>query len=678
MAYVQLDGPEKPCFEKTLTRDLCHDVIEQLCLMLNPVLATKDYRSLAGKMGMKFWYVKNLDRKENPTEELLQNWLSGEGSKFVTDLIDLLKQINRYDAVDLLQEHEYTVKQRSQRPASTLSGSSTKEPCENESSDASPYCISDDEGSRYPRFNDFGSSVPSYAEPPASYVSSNPSDSSTVCADGYDTDEELNHKMEAMGAGPCETTDDSTCHPVYQFRKREGSNASTSTGGSAYTSTSTKSGSVSVDTGMQTDAISVHSVDVHPRPPILTSPMAADPAPMFIQPPIVASDKLALLIGNRNYKKLEEEELKFPHKDVFDLSRELSDLGFKVLSLVDLTLTEMRTVMLAFCKLLGPGVFAVFYFAGHGYEENGENYLMPIDASPARSSHEFIAAQEILVEMQLRQTALNLQIIDACRVKGVTGEGKTGGGGLRKGALGNTIIAYSCQSQMPAFESQLQTNGVYMTELLKKIKEDRRIEHILMDVNCAVHGNPHVIQRPVFESDTIGDCRLTCKIDTHANFNLWHDRSDKWCAAAMPPDPQVFEREEENLVFTLEYISNFSNMLQVNVHVCNKNTVPIQIHEIRLLNGADLDIHPNQLELVVQPGNSWTEIQQYRIRDLQKLKSELLLVLQLKTQLFADPDFALIEFKLNADFPLVSSYLNDFRKWITNEQLSGHGKNTWV
>lgn len=78
--------------------------------MLNPVLATKDYRSLAGKMGMKFWYVKNLDRKENPTEELLQNWLSGEGSKFVTDLIDLLKQINRYDAVDLLQEHEYTGK----------------------------------------------------------------------------------------------------------------------------------------------------------------------------------------------------------------------------------------------------------------------------------------------------------------------------------------------------------------------------------------------------------------------------------------------------------------------------------------------------------------------------------------------------------------------------------------
>ena len=113
---------------------------------------------------------------------------------------------------------------------------------------------------------------------------------------------------------------------------------------------------------------------------------------------IIASDKLALVIGNRFYQKIPaaEEPLIFPHKDVYDFTLALKDLGFKVLSLVDLTLTEMRTVMLAFCKLLGPGVFAVFYFAGHGFEENGENYLMPVDASPARSADEFIAAQEIL------------------------------------------------------------------------------------------------------------------------------------------------------------------------------------------------------------------------------------------------------------------------------------------
>ena len=84
---------------------------------------------------------------------------------------------------------------------------------------------------------------------------------------------------------------------------------------------------------------------------------------------------------------------------------------------------------------------------------------------------------------------------------------------------------------MPAFEAGNQENGVYMSELLPRIQEDKRIEIILMEVNEAVHGNPLVIQRPVFESDTIGDCRLTCQIDAAANFAHWSERFDKWFQA---------------------------------------------------------------------------------------------------------------------------------------------------
>lgn len=108
-----------------------------------------------------------------------------------------------------------------------------------------------------------------------------------------------------------------------------------------------------------------------------------------------ASDKIALLIGNKHYKNLAE-PLYFPHKDVFDLKHALIELGFKVLSLVDLSLREMRTIMLAYCQLLGPHVFAVFYYAGHGFEQNGKNYLMPVDATPEKKEEEFIQAQEIL------------------------------------------------------------------------------------------------------------------------------------------------------------------------------------------------------------------------------------------------------------------------------------------
>ena len=123
-----------------------------------------------------------------------------------------------------------------------------------------------------------------------------------------------------------------------------------------------------------------------------------------------------MLIGNQTYKH--RGELCYPSRDVEAFTFALKELGFKVLSLVDLNLTEMRTVMLSFCKLLGQGVFALFYFAGHGFEENGENYLIPVDASASFDRDEFIAAQEILCEMQLRGTALNLCIIDACRVIG--------------------------------------------------------------------------------------------------------------------------------------------------------------------------------------------------------------------------------------------------------------------
>ena len=65
----------------------------------------------------------------------------------------------------------------------------------------------------------------------------------------------------------------------------------------------------------------------------------------------------------------------------------------------------------------GEGVYAVFYYAGHGYEEGGENYLMPIDATINYNPNESIRAQEFLQEMQSCNTLLNLIIIDACRIR---------------------------------------------------------------------------------------------------------------------------------------------------------------------------------------------------------------------------------------------------------------------
>lgn len=641
-------------FTKTLSTNLPHDVIEELCLILNPSLPLKDYRSLAGKMGLRYIYVKNLDRAENPTEKLLQHWWSEEGSKTVTDLIELLMQIERHDAIDLLRPHEYTV-HMNKRPYSTISGtSSTKEPCEMDS-DMSTHLTSDEEERRR-----------------STSIHSLPDDND----DNYDTDEELNRKMGVLG--PTETSDNSHFHPKYQFiqRERDGSMDSTSTNGSIQvdvhchnrkktaSSTSTASNSSSyVEVGIQTEGIMVSTP--------ATSPLEGDIVPNF--GPLMASDKIALLIGNENYKKISEQPLMFPKRDVYDFKMALEKLGFKVLSLVDLTLTQMRTIMLAFCKLLGPNVFSLFYFAGHGYEENGENYLMPIDASPARAASEFMSAQEILREMQLTQTSLNLLIIDCCRVKGVNTTGELRPCSLR-GVFGNTIVAYSCQSQMPAFEFPEQSNGVYMSELLKKIHRDERIEHILMEVNTAVYGNLYVHQRPVFESDAIGDCRLTAKIDVRANYEHWRNRSQIWLQASHPPEKTVFNEEKTD--FRFEYIALYSNTLQIDIHMRHWSDTLLYIEDYHMSNSSQLDMVNRRVCDAVPNNQQWVNICQYRIFDLQRIEGELHIVFDLNIRADDAEEPRPLYLKHNLRFPLISSTLQEFRSWITSEPYNL--SNTWV
>ena len=73
-----------------------------------------------------------------------------------------------------------------------------------------------------------------------------------------------------------------------------------------------------------------------------------------------------------------------------------------------------------FCQIsnffAGPGIYAVIYYAGHGFELNGENYLLPVDAMSA-DPNESIRAQEFLQEMQNCDTFLNLMFLDCCRTR---------------------------------------------------------------------------------------------------------------------------------------------------------------------------------------------------------------------------------------------------------------------
>lgn len=79
----------------------------------------------------------------------------------------------------------------------------------------------------------------------------------------------------------------------------------------------------------------------------------------------------------------------------------------------------------------------------------------------------------------------------------------------------------------------------------------------------------------------------------------------------------------------------------------------------------------------MEPASNWKQVQSFRIGDLQKVASPLLLVLQMQVKI---KEVHNIELKLNADYPLISSLMNEFRVWITKDKRAATGslKNTWV
>ena len=127
------------------------------------------------------------------------------------------------------------------------------------------------------------------------------------------------------------------------------------------------------------------------------------------------SDKVALLIGNKNYH-VKSLKLNTPENDTQDLAGILRSADFKVVSLVNLTKKEMDDAIEYFTNLLGPNVYALFFFAGHGFELNSMNYMMAVDCTKQKNPAHSVCAQKVLQIMQETRAKLSVVLLDMCRV----------------------------------------------------------------------------------------------------------------------------------------------------------------------------------------------------------------------------------------------------------------------
>ncbi|NXB72137.1 MALT1 protein, partial [Donacobius atricapilla] len=193
---------------------------------------------------------------------------------------------------------------------------------------------------------------------------------------------------------------------------------------------------------------------------------------------LAATDKVALLIGNMHY--LHHKQLQAPIVDVHALSALLRQLDFKVVSLLDLRKAEMQMAVDEFLLLLDKGVYAgLLYYAGHGYENFGNSFMVPIDAPSAYTSEHCLCVQRVLREMQQRRTGLNIFLLDMCRKRNLNDDVIPQVGALEVTA--NIVFGYATCADAEAYElSQGElSNGIFVTFLKRWLLEDEKITVLL-------------------------------------------------------------------------------------------------------------------------------------------------------------------------------------------------------
>jgi hypothetical protein len=167
--------------------------------------------------------------------------------------------------------------------------------------------------------------------------------------------------------------------------------------------------------------------------------------------PAAAEKRVALVVGNSAYQHIAR--LDNPKSDARLMADTLSSLGFKLIggrAQLDLDKPALDTVVQNFGRQVQGADVALFYYAGHGVQVSGSNYLVPVRANPTREADvdfQMVDINLVLRQMQGSGTRLNMVILDACRNNpfGARGLRASNGGLAQMRAPEGTLISYATQ-----------------------------------------------------------------------------------------------------------------------------------------------------------------------------------------------------------------------------------------
>lgn len=237
--------------------------------------------------------------------------------------------------------------------------------------------------------------------------------------------------------------------------------------------------------------------------------------------PLPGAERNALVIGNSAYASIAP--LPNPANDARAMAKSLTNVGFNVYQAIDLDRAAMTDVIGRFLNAVTPGSEALIYYAGHGVELEGQNYLLPVDIRQLDPSQQYalrtdgISLTGLLEDLEWRKPRVSLVILDACRNNPFTRPGMRSLGserGLsRIDPPQGTMVLYAAAAGETALDNlgagDTTANGLFTRKLLELIErpglEIRAMVQELKDrvYEAALNEAQHT-QRPSYYDGLIG------------------------------------------------------------------------------------------------------------------------------------------------------------------------------
>ena len=213
--------------------------------------------------------------------------------------------------------------------------------------------------------------------------------------------------------------------------------------------------------------------------------------------------KYALVIGNSSYTGIST--LRNPVNDANDMEAALKGLGFTVEKVLNGSLEQMENAVLGFSRRLGlsRNTYGFFFYAGHGVQSAGENYLIPVAAENIRSEPQLreraVSLQFIMESMSVAGNELNMVVLDACRDNPFAWSSRSGSGGRGLSVVARaptgSIVMYATGANSTANDGTGR-NGLFTSHLLTNIKTPglsvfEVFDRTMGDVINATNGGQH-------------------------------------------------------------------------------------------------------------------------------------------------------------------------------------------